>query len=84
MGSTCGVLARYYTGSSEGGGQSRGQTAVSQAVKDQGITLSRCRNMLRMLMTATVLLNLSKNLRHSSESRQPLMSSSTKLKAAEI
>lgn len=38
--------------------------------------------MLRMLTTATVLLNRSKNRRHSSESRQPLMSSSTKLKAA--
>lgn len=40
--------------------------------------------MLRMLTTATVLLNRSKNLRHSSESRQPLMSSSTKLKAATV
>lgn len=39
--------------------------------------------MLRILTTATVLLNRSKNRRHSSESRQPLISSSTKLKAAE-
>jgi len=48
------------------------------------LTLSRCKNMLRMLMTATELLNRSKNRRHSSESRQPLMSSSTKLNAAAV
>lgn len=56
----------------------------SMLLNKRMVTLSRCRNMLRMLTTAMVLLNFSRNLLHSSESRQPLMSSSTKLKAAVV